>query len=100
MIPRYLDPRGLSLNNAVMVKIILGATLATNTLVPHKAYILREIIESIYPDWWENIDFYILRSAGVTFRKLVEEGTFPQYILKNPERHQAPKKYIFIGNDN
>ena len=100
MMPRYLDPRGLSIDHEVMEKIIEGAFLATDKLVVNKAYTLRQIIETVYPEWWSSIEFYAVRSAGVAFRKLVEDGTFPQYILKNPERHQAPKKYIFIGNDN
>ncbi|MDO4863607.1 MAG: hypothetical protein Q4A05_05495 [Ruminococcus sp.] len=100
MMPRYLNPKGLSLDHEVMKKIIEGASLATDNLVPHKAYTLRKIIETVSPDWWEYIDFYNVRSAGVTFRKLVESGEFPQYRLKNPEQYSSPKKYIFLGNKN
>lgn len=100
MMPKYVDPRGLNIDNEVMQRIIKGALLATDKLVVNKAYTLRQIVETVYPEWWSNIEFYAVRSAGVTFRKLVEEGEFPQYRLKNPERNKSPKKYIFLGDDN
>ena len=100
MMPRYLDPRGLSLDSDVMKEIIKGAYLATDNLKPYKTYTLRKIVESVYPDWWQGLDYYDVRSAGITFKTLVESGALPQYRLKNPERNKSPKKYIFLGDDD
>lgn len=91
---RYFDRNGLAMDDEIMQKIIYAVRIGIPHLEYNRAYQLKQIVELVYPNWWNLQDRYKMRSAGLTFRRLVDDDEFPELVLR--DRNKNPKKYIRI----
>lgn len=92
----YFSMNGMSMYDERVQVIIKAVRAGFDSMEVGKPYTLKKMVELVYPGWW-SMNFrrhYDSRSAGVTFKKLVENGMFPGLALRDKNEH--PRKYIRI----